>query len=223
MKNKIKRTNNYRQYQARNEQKKQTLFQVLLKTGFVFVLVFVFLCTFFVSATTLPKKTKVIITNVARGASINIGMPVLKKDDVKIIELCRGTIKPKCTVLAKNVYGITKAVKIPVAYPLGNAVIKVSEPANVGAGKLTKIVLSNKKVVIVSANSSSGGNGGGGGGSGGGGSNESGSDLYTSGTVVATPVPTSSSDVKASGVIIRATPTPTPPLYNTAHPVLINH
>lgn len=218
MKNKIKRANYYRQFQARNEQTKQTLFQILLKTGFVFVMVFVFLYSYFVSAATPPKKIKVVITNIARGASLNIGMPALKKDDVKIIELCRGVIKPKCTLLAKNVYGIKKAVKIPIAYPLGDAEIKVSEPANIGNGKPTKIVLSNKKVKIV-PEKSSGGSGGGGGG----GSSDSGSDVVTTGSVVTTPVPTSSSGGTTGGIIIRATPTPTPPLYNTTHPVLINH
>jgi len=221
MKNNKKQKKYNRYYQETTKQAKLTFLQIALRASFAFVLVFVSLFTFFVSAAILPKK--VVVTNIARGASINISMPVLKKDELKLIELCRGSLKPKCTVLAKNVLGIKKAVKMPLTYPLGDAVIKVSIGANTGASNAVKTVLSNKKVKITVAKSSGGGGGGGSGGSGSGGSsggsaNNSTSDEFDDNG-------TNGSSSTTDGTVIRATPTPTstPQIVNVSHPILINH
>lgn len=205
----------YRLCEEKNKQR-IPLFQIFLRTSVVFVFVFLLLSTVMVSAAKLPPK--VVVTKLAPGASMNIGMPVLKKDDAKLIEICRGSIKQKCTVLAKNVLGIKKAIKIPASYPAGDAVIKVSF-ADTKTGTAKKVILSNLKVKITAANLSGAGGGGGGGGSGGDGASASSSATGVSTAPAATP---SYSPIPGE-IIIRATPTPTPPLYNPNHPVLINH
>jgi uncharacterized membrane protein YgcG len=199
-----------------------SFFQIFLRASVVFSFAFIMLCTFFVSAAILPKK--VVILNVPRGASINIGMPTAKKDAIKLIEICRGALIPKCTVLAKNVPGVKKVIKIPVTYAMGNATIKISITNSV-LGKTTKTPLADKKVKIIAVKTSGGGSGGGGGGSSGGGSSSSSSEstitLINGG--VSTPTPTPVSTPSSGGTIIRATPTPTPSINNTTKPVLINH
>ncbi|MDO8512405.1 MAG: hypothetical protein Q7S57_03975 [bacterium] len=229
MKKEEKQKKVYRLYDEQESHPKLSYFQIFLRASVIFVFVFIMLCTVFVSAAILPIK--VVVLSIPRGGSISIAMPLAKKNNTKQIEICRGLIKRTCTVLAKNVLGVKKIVKIPVTYILGDANIKISV-TSINSGKTSYTLLSNKKVKIVTAKTSGGSGGGGGGSSGGGGggsssggsgSSESIITLINGGVSTPTPIPTPVSTPSSSGTIIRATPTPTPPLYNTKLPVLINH
>lgn len=222
MEKKISHKKVYRLSDEQERKVRLSIFDIFLRAVLVFVFVFVMLCTVFVSAAKLPVKVAVL--SIPRGGTVNIAMPLAQKNSLKTIELCRGLFKSKCSILASKVVGVKKTVVIPASYPLGDGLIKVSTIGS-SAGKPVLLLLVNKKVKIIAAKTSGGG-GGGGGGSGSGGSGGSGSSdgtisLVNGGVSSPTPVPTSSP--VSGGTIIRATPTPTPPLYNTKHPVLINH
>lgn len=183
--------------------------QIWARAAAVFGIFFFSLCAIFVSAAVKPKPAKVPSLTVARGAKLNISMPVIKKDNPKVITLCRGIVKSKCTVLAKNVFGVKTAVKIPVAYPLGDAVIKTNAVS--GSDNKTLTVIGNKPVKIIAAKN--GGAGGGGGSGNGGGGSANSSDASGSSSVAA-----------VEPVIITGstnTPTPTPVTSKTIR--LINH
>lgn len=217
-----KETKHKKIYRLRDEQENKpavTRLQIALRVVFVFVFAFFALFTVFVSAAKLPAKA--VVLSIPRGASISINMPVAKKDDAKIIEICRGTLKPKCLALAKNIVGVKKTVKIPATYLLGDAVIKVSV-VNVGSGGAVKTFLLNKKVKIVAVKTSGGGGGGGGSGSGSA-SSAGDNDVAVINGGVPLPTPTPASGAYSGGNIIRATPTPTPQSVVGTKPILINH
>jgi len=221
---------------------KLSSFQILLRASLVFVSFSVLLGVFFVFVIKLaPKKDAVL--NIPRGGVIDIDMPIINEDEKLVVEICRGVFDSQRSVLAENVFGDVKGVIIPANYPTGNATIKIYV-ANASSGNIPSTPTIEKKIIIIASNTS-GDNSAGesdGGDESGAGSSVDNSDstesimtLINSGTPiptlvplsvltpVSTPIPAPTSSPSSGGTIIRATPTPTPIIYNTKHPVLINH
>jgi len=203
------------------EQNKLSVVQIFLRASVVFAVFFVLLFSVFVSAAKLPLIKKVVKPTVAAGSTYKMTVSQKFSSQIKYAEICRGTIKRTCKMVAKNIRGVKISVPIPANYPIGDAAIKITYK-----DENKKYVLVTNKAVKIVKPSSSGGGGGGGGGNGGGGGGDSSSSssgatslsngddfVYDYSESSSTPVPGN-------------TPTPTPQTSTDSgdtKPVLVSH
>ena len=196
--------------------KKQSIsaWQVFARLSLVFTVFFVLLFSVFASAAKLPVVKKVVKPTLAVGSVYSTTLSNNVTNQLKQVEICRGTIKRTCKVLAKNVRGIKVSALIPKNYSLGDASIKITYK---DSNKKTILVM-NKAVKIVKASTNTGGgNGGGGGGSS---SSSSSSSSSTSGTADDIDFGGSSTSTTPTP---NSTPTPSGSTYKDVKPVLVSH
>ncbi len=126
----------------------------------------------------IPKVSK--IKSVSQGGTVAVTFKISKDIPAVKIEICRDSNKTtQCKSLADKVIKSAATVRIPADYPLGKAVIKVTNRDT--KNKPTNIVQSQMAVTITKATPTSepesGGGGSGGGGGNGGGSGGPSSDV----------------------------------------------
>ena len=208
--------------------KNQKLFssKVYLTVGLVFIFLTAFLIVVFVFVIKLSPKKETVM-NIPRGGLIDVELPTINEDEKMVVEIC-GEFNSQCLILQENIFGEQKDIFIPADFPTGNATVmiyvaesslentprtsaiekKITIVASDGPNSDDKSFISNELIDNTIASQKSG--------------------LPTPvliPTIIPKPLTTPMLvNAPSPGMtIINTTPTPTPFLYNTDHPVLINH